>query len=82
MLAAISGVVEIAPDMVEVAGTDIGRLRGAAIDRFRADRIGIIFQMFNLVPYLNALDNVLLPCRFSTRRRERAASRCNGGLAD
>ncbi|MRR51886.1 MAG: ATP-binding cassette domain-containing protein, partial [Rhodocyclaceae bacterium] len=37
-----------------------------------ADHIGFIFQQFNLIPYLPALDNVLLPCRFSRRRLVRA----------
>jgi putative ABC transport system ATP-binding protein len=37
-------------------------------DQFRADRIGFIFQQFNLVPYLSVIENVLLPCRFSKRR--------------
>jgi putative ABC transport system ATP-binding protein len=36
------------------------------------DRIGFIFQMFNLLPYLSVRDNVALPCRFSARRRARA----------
>ncbi|PVY77352.1 putative ABC transport system ATP-binding protein [Tamilnaduibacter salinus] len=40
-------------------------------DRLRADHIGIIFQQFNLVPYLPAIDNVQLPGHFSRRRRER-----------
>jgi putative ABC transport system ATP-binding protein len=34
--------------------------------------MGVIFQQFNLVPYLNPLDNVLLPCRLSPKRRSRA----------
>jgi putative ABC transport system ATP-binding protein len=34
--------------------------------------VGYIFQQFNLLPYLSVLDNVLLPCRFSALRRERA----------
>jgi putative ABC transport system ATP-binding protein len=41
------------------------------------DHIGLIFQQFNLIPYLSVLDNVLLPCRFSRRRREQA-----GDMAD
>ena len=53
---------------VEVNGTDLGQLTGAARDSFRADHIGIIFQMFNLIPYLSPLDNIILPCQFSARR--------------
>lgn len=43
-------------------------------DRFRADHIGVLFQQFNLLPYLNLVDNVTLPCRFSNRRREKAGN--------
>ena len=50
----------------------IGLSRGGR-DRFRADHIGFVFQMFNLIPYLSVMDNVTLPCRFSGRRRRRAA---------
>ena len=41
-------------------------------DRFRVDHMGIIFQQFNLLPYLSVVENVLLPCRFSLRRKQRA----------
>jgi putative ABC transport system ATP-binding protein len=43
-------------------------------DRFRAEHYGIIFQMFNLLPYANALDNVLLPLGFAPNRHKRAAT--------
>ena len=39
-------------------------------DRFRADHMGIIFQQFNLLPYLSAIDNILLPLYFSKARKE------------
>ncbi|MES1162446.1 MAG: ATP-binding cassette domain-containing protein, partial [Rhizobacter sp.] len=39
---------------------------------FRADHVGYIFQQFNLLPYLSVIDNVLLPCRFSALRAQRA----------
>ena len=47
-------------------------------DRFRADHVGFVFQMFNLVPYLSMIDNVTLPCRFSSRRQG-AGGRAGGG---
>lgn len=40
-------------------------------DRFRADHMGVIFQQFNLLPYLSVLENITLPCHFSARRREK-----------
>jgi len=48
-------------------------LSAAARDRFRADHVGFLFQQFNLIPYLSVIDNVLLPCRFSARRLQRAS---------
>jgi putative ABC transport system ATP-binding protein len=71
LLSAIAGVVEVPVGMVSVAGQDVGSLRGGERDRFRVDHTGLIFQVFNLVPWLSALENVLLPCRFSERRRQR-----------
>ena len=41
-------------------------------DRLRADHIGYIFQQFNLVPYLDLVENVVLSCRFSHRRSANA----------
>ena len=55
-------------------------LRAAQRDLRRADHVGFIFQQFNLVPYLSAIENTLLPCRFSQARRQAAESR--GGLKE
>lgn len=52
--------------------TALEQLSRAGRDRFRVDHIGFVFQQFNLIPYLSVLDNVLLPCRFSARRRGQA----------
>ena len=60
---------------VRVLGAGVSEMAARRRDRFRADHIGFVFQMFNLVPYLSMVDNVTLPCRFSRRRREQARSR-------
>jgi putative ABC transport system ATP-binding protein len=71
-LSLLAGVVSPRTGTLRVLGQDIGRFGGAARDRFRADHIGFIFQMFNLIPYLSVMENVCLPCGFSARRRVRA----------
>ncbi|KUJ79250.1 methionine ABC transporter ATP-binding protein [Ruegeria profundi] len=73
LLAAIAGTVNIAPGAIVVAGKDVGAMRGGARDRFRGEHLGMIFQVFNLVPWLSALENVVLPCRYSANRARRAA---------
>lgn len=61
------------PDIGEVGvlGQTISRLNAPGRDRFRADHIGFVFQLFNLIPYLSVLENVTLPCRFSAARRRK-----------
>jgi len=71
LLGVLGGVHPPQQGNVTVLGKALYRLGGAARDRFRADHVGFLFQQFNLLPYLSMLDNVLLPCRFSRRRREK-----------
>ena len=59
---------------VIVLGTPLERLSSTRRDRFRADHLGIIFQQFNLLPYLSLLENVLLPCGFSQRKKANAGN--------
>ncbi len=72
LLGLVGGILTPAEGTVEVLGESLGELGAAARDRFRADRIGFVFQMFNLLPYLSMVDNVVLPCRFSRARAEAA----------
>ena len=60
---------------ISIDGTSLTALGQGARDTFRADRIGFIFQMFNLIPYLSLVDNVALPCRFSSRRAQAARNK-------
>ena len=68
-LSLLCGIVTPSEGRLEVLGTDMARLSSSARDRFRAEHFGIIFQMFNLLPYGNVLDNVLLPLSFAPKRR-------------
>ncbi|HEX2827672.1 MAG TPA: ATP-binding cassette domain-containing protein [Burkholderiales bacterium] len=72
LLALLGGVLVPQRGTLKVLGRSLEAMPASARDRYRADHVGFIFQLFNLVPYLSVLDNVLLACRFSTRRRERA----------
>lgn len=69
LLGIIAGVLEAGSGEVIVLGQDMATLEPAARDRLRADHLGVIFQMFNLVPYLSVIGNVTLPLRFSPKRR-------------
>ena len=69
LLGLIAGVLEAQSGEIRILGDEMSGLSGAKRDRLRADRMGVIFQMFNLVPYLSVVQNVMLPCRFSKARR-------------
>lgn len=75
LLSLIGGVNVPTHGHVSVLDTSISDLRSSQRDHFRADHIGFIFQMFNLIPYLSVIDNVTLPCRFSNTRQSRALQR-------
>jgi putative ABC transport system ATP-binding protein len=72
LLGLVGGVALPKAGRVDVLGQSLGALSAAARDRLRSDHIGFIFQQFNLLPWLSALDNVLLPCTFSPLRKSRA----------
>ena len=71
LLNVLGGVMRPQRGTVIVSDTNLADLSRANCDVFRADHIGFIFQQFNLVPYLGLVQNVILPCRFSKRRRTR-----------
>ncbi len=71
-LSLLTGIIRPSAGRLEVLGTNIAKLTNAARDRFRAEHFGIIFQMFNLLPYGSVTDNVVLPLSFAAARRTRA----------
>jgi len=66
LLQVVAGLRELGSGSVEVAGTRMDALRGAARDQARGRSIGMIFQTFNLLHGFSALENVLAALMFSS----------------
>jgi len=79
LLALLGGV--LAPDSgdIRLLQQSLTELTAVKRDRFRANHVGFIFQLFNLLPYLSVIDNVVLPCQFSDRRHD-AVTRSQSSL--
>ena len=72
LLNVISGILVPDSGAVIIDGHDIAKMTEPVRDRFRALKIGIVFQTFNLLPAFTALENVLLGMSFSGRPVDRA----------
>ncbi|HEX4019948.1 MAG TPA: ABC transporter ATP-binding protein [Acidobacteriaceae bacterium] len=70
--------------IVRIAGTDVHQLNRQELDRFRAENIGFIFQQFHLIPYLTAVENIMLAQYFHSMTDEQEALHAleQVGLAD
>ena len=68
LLSLICGFLNPLSGSISINGNTINKLSSKTKDEYRADDIGIIFQQFNLLPYANVVDNVLLPLYFSQAR--------------
>lgn len=72
LLSLIAGVITADKGSVKLLDQDWQDVSPSQRDRLRADHVGYIFQQFNLLPYLSALNNVLLVCHFSALRAQQA----------
>lgn len=66
---------------ITVGERDITKLSGAALTRYRCSEIGFVFQGYNLVPNLSALENVLLPMEFAGSPKQGRKARAQELLA-
>ncbi|MFI9345682.1 ABC transporter ATP-binding protein [Streptomyces sp. NPDC052773] len=64
----LAGLDTVTAGQVWLGGTEITGLKERELTRLRRDRIGFMFQSFNLVPTLNALENITLPMDIAGRR--------------
>ena len=58
---------------LKIDGVEVGAMSAKELDRFRADKIGFIFQQFHLIPYLSAVENVMLAQYFHSMTDESEA---------
>jgi putative ABC transport system ATP-binding protein len=82
LLNLLAGVTLPQSGVLKVLGQDMNALGSAQRDHFRAHHIGFIFQMFNLIPYLSVVENVILPCRFSDKRRHKVLAQADSMEAE
>lgn len=69
LLKLLAGLLVPSSGSVAMLGQPLESLRSGQRDRWRARHIGFVFQQFNLIPYLSALDNIRLAAHFGRSRR-------------
>ena len=67
LLHLMAGLTSADSGTVQVAGEDLSGMSDATLTRFRREKIGLVFQSFNLIPTISAADNILLPIRLARR---------------
>jgi putative ABC transport system ATP-binding protein len=79
LLSCLGGISRPKSGVIKLDGIEITALDGGALAKYRRDKVGIVFQPFNLVPSLTALENVMVPLRaagMSHGRRVGAPKNC------
>jgi putative ABC transport system ATP-binding protein len=74
LLNLLSGILAPQHGKVNILNTDITVLKPSKRDRFRAQHIGVVFQQFNLIPYLSVLDNIRLAMHFANDNADKDSS--------
>ncbi|MDX2140222.1 MAG: ABC transporter ATP-binding protein [Chloroflexota bacterium] len=81
LLGLIGGLDKPTQGKVEIDGTDISRLGEDRMTEIRNEKIGFIFQFFNLIPTLTAIENVALPIQFARKAKFNPEKRAKELLA-
>ncbi len=75
LLSMLAGTLTAGPGSVQILDTDMVSLSARQRDRFRAEHIGIVFQQFNLVPFLTVAGNLRLAARFASGSQDNIENR-------
>lgn len=81
LLSCLGGILKPTAGRIEFGDIDVTTLDKKALSDYRRDTVGIVFQAFNLVPSLTALENVMVPLRAAGRTRREARERATELLA-
>jgi len=81
LLSCLGGILRPKSGAIMFGGVDVTRLDGRELAKYRRDHVGIVFQAFNLVPSLTALENVMVPLRAAGRSRAESRRRAEQLLA-
>ena len=80
LLSLICGFLEPLSGSISINDKIISDLTSTNKDAYRSDNIGIIFQQFNLLPYANVIDNIILPLYFSKQRSKKVENKINAAM--
>lgn len=75
LLSCLGGILRPSSGQIRFGATEVTGLRGEALTSYRRNTVGIVFQAFNLVPSLTAIDNVIVPLRAAGWSRRAARAR-------
>ena len=75
LLSCLGGILTPNAGTISIAGTEVTALRRGALEAFRRESVGFVFQAFNLIPSLTALENVAIPLVLAGRSRHAAVER-------
>jgi putative ABC transport system ATP-binding protein len=74
LISIVAGLLDPTEGHVEVLGEDLAEMKGSRLVNFRGERIGFVFQQYNLLPALTAAENAAVPLLIAGRPRQEAVA--------
>lgn len=81
LLSCLAGLLTPTAGTIRLDDLEVTSLHGARMSRYRRDRVGVVFQAFNLIPSLSARSNVMVPLTLAGMKRAKAGQRAEALLA-